>query len=45
MWVLVKAKNKIITRYYKRKLIKYYVFIIVNKIKGNQVEVIDWRLK
>lgn len=41
MWVLVKSRSKIITKYYKRKLIRYYLFILINKIRGNRVEVIE----
>ncbi len=41
MWVLVKSRSKIITKHYKRKFIRYYIFVLINKIKGNQVEVIE----
>ena len=40
MWVLTKISNKITARYFKHKFIKFYMYLLKNKIKGNEIEVI-----
>lgn len=41
MIVIVKDNNYITIYKYRHKLIRYYLCIIINKIKGYQVKVID----
>lgn len=41
MWVIIETKNhKRYTRVFKRKFIKYGIFMLVNKIKGNKVSIV-----
>lgn len=41
MWVIVETKNnKRYTRAFKRKFIKYGIFLLINKIKGNKVSLV-----
>ena len=41
MWVVIETKNhKRYTRVFKRKFIRYGIFLLVNKIKGNRVAVV-----
>lgn len=37
MWVIVANKE---INYFKRKCIRYYLYILINKIKGYEVEVL-----
>ncbi len=39
MWVIVKDKN---IYYFKHKFIRYYLCILVHKIKGYEVEVLKY---
>lgn len=42
MWVLIREERKIQTKYFKHKLIKYYLYVLVNKMRGKKVEVIKY---
>lgn len=41
MIVIVKDKNYTTIYKFRRKLIRYYLCIIINKIKGHEVETIN----
>ena len=40
MWVIIKKQNKKEIRYIKHKFIRLWLYILINKLKGNEVEVI-----
>lgn len=40
MWVLIEDNKKKEARHFKHKFIRFWMYIIINKIKGNEVEVI-----
>lgn len=40
MWVIVENEKKKEIRYFKHKTIKYWLYILINKIKGNEVEIL-----
>lgn len=37
MWVIVETEKKKEIRYFKHRFIKYWFYIIKNKIEGNEV--------
>ena len=41
MWVIIKETNKTEIKYFKRKFIRYYAEILINKIKRKEIEVIN----
>jgi hypothetical protein len=41
MWVIIKETNRTEIKYFKRKFIRYYTEILMNKIKKKEIEVID----
>lgn len=41
MYVLIKYSNKVELRHFKHKFIRYWLCIIINKIKDYEVEVLE----
>lgn len=41
MWLIVKSKKEAYIRYFKRKSIRYYIFLLICKIKKKEVDKID----
>ena len=41
MIVIIKAKNITTIYKFRRKLIRYYLCIIINKIRGHEVEILN----
>ena len=44
MWVLVRSKTRLEAKFFKHKLIRYYVYIFINKMEGKEVEVVKYGL-
>lgn len=40
MWVLIEDNKKKEAVYFKYKFIRFWIYIIINKIKGNEVNII-----
>ncbi len=40
MWVLVRTKKSLTTKYFKHKLIRFYLYILINKLKKYEVKTI-----
>ena len=41
MWVIIENNYKKEIRYFKHRFIKYWIYIIINKIKGNEVSILN----
>lgn len=42
MWVIVRDEKVTEIRYYRHKRIRYYLFILISKLKGKEVSVIKY---
>lgn len=40
-WVIIENNYKKEIRYFKHRFIKYWIYIIINKIKGNEVSILN----
>lgn len=40
-WVIIENNHKKEIRYFKHRFIKYWIYIIINKIKGNEVSILN----
>lgn len=37
-YVLIRTNNSVYVRGFKRRFLKYYIYVLINKIKGYEVE-------
>lgn len=45
MWVIVKTDKEEYSKYFRYKFIRYYLYVLINIIKGNNIKIYDIRTR